>query len=548
MSLSRNSQKLLMFIVALSLSAAVHSQTAVVAEAVRVEIFRSGEALVLVQLKGHVLSKSAPDIFKQQIHNLQESVLSVLGEREFALRYRYETVAGFSGVVTERGLAALESHPDVVRIQLDMAGQGGLAESVKAIQADQAHDLGFTGKNVVVGVLDSGANVNHPDFNNAIIHQYHFLNQGGDVGTGANDLHGHGSNVAGIITSDGIVAPQGVAPEAKIVVIQVLDAFNRGWVSDWIAGVDYIVANQAALKVQVVNLSLVTDALYSGGNCDFQQGLFADVVRRAKDLGIVIFASSGNTGSTNSMTAPACLSEVVAVGAVYDSDLGREPNGGTYRTLFGGSWPGCFDATGTVHTLACFTSRNESLDLVAPGAVIRSVGLGSGISTFRGTSQAAPHAAGVAALMLEKNPALSPEEIVNILKRGSILVHDPATGLDFPLLNAMEALAAVTTVADHGDQIPEAFALEQNFPNPVQATGVTAAQTTIEYVLTRAETVTLSVYDVRGREVKRLVNGFQPAGRQRVVFDAAGLANGVYFYTLQVGRQAHSVRKMILLR
>lgn len=277
----------LLLLISLLFANTIHSQKAVVDEDVRVTLLQSGKVMVLVQLKSQALSKSGQGFQKQQILKLQNSVLSVLNKQEFLLRHKchkYKTMPGFSGVLFENGLIKLEKHPEVERIQLDMAGQGGLAESVQAIQANKAHDLGFTGKNVVVGVLDSGVNFNHPDLNNDIIHQYHFLNRGANVGIGAFDLHGHGSNVTGIITSDGTIAPIGVAPDAKIVAIQVLGQNNRGWVSDWIAGVDYIVDNHATLNVQVINMSLVTNALFRGSNCDSQQSLFADVVGRLKNL------------------------------------------------------------------------------------------------------------------------------------------------------------------------------------------------------------------------------------------------------------------------
>ncbi|MFQ5824710.1 MAG: S8 family serine peptidase [bacterium] len=141
----------------------------------------------------------------------------------------------------------LENHSEVESINLDLEGQGALFESVPAIQGDVVHNLGYTGDGINVGVLDSGVNFNHPDLSESIVHQYHFLNQGADVGSGAPDQHGHGSNVIGIITSDGTIASKGVAPDANIVAIRVLDQNNRGLVSDWIAGVNYIVANNATL-------------------------------------------------------------------------------------------------------------------------------------------------------------------------------------------------------------------------------------------------------------------------------------------------------------
>lgn len=527
----------------------VFAQQADVAENVRSAITDAGRVEVLVKLKEQSLSKAkaSSESHKAQIHSLQNSVLSILNRHDFQLHHQYRTIPGLSGLLFESGLRKLQDHPQVESIMIDMAGQGGLLQSVPAVQADVVHNMGFSGQGIVVGVLDSGVNLNHVDLKEDIVHQYHFLNRGTNVGTGAADLHGHGSNVTGIVTSDGKLVAKGVAPDAQIVAIRVLDENNRGWVSDWIAGVDYIVANNDSLKVAVINMSLVTDAQYSQANCDGPQSLFASAVRVAKGLGIVIFASSGNTGSTTSMTAPACLSDVVAVGAVYDSDLGREPNSGTYRTLFGSSWPTCADETTSGQTLACFTSRNESLDLIAPGSRITSTGLAGVASTFRGTSQASPHAAGVAALMLQKDLSLSPDEIVSILKNSSVQVQDPVTGLSFPLLNALEAIGQVTAVTRSSDEIPESFVLEQNFPNPLRTSTAMGRVSIIRFRLSGAESVTLAIYDLLGRKVKQLVHDFRPAGAHQVIVDGAELPNGIYFYKLQVGSLSR-IRKMIVLR
>ncbi|MFQ5676371.1 MAG: S8 family serine peptidase [bacterium] len=535
-------------VISLLLSHQTFSQTSRVDESVRQALNGQVSVAVLIKLQIPALPKGDAKFNKEQIRNVQNSVLSTLTQQDFQLGHRYHSIAGLSGKLTAAGLHKLERDPNVENIQLDRQGSGALSESVRAIQADDAHGLGFTGKGVTVGILDSGVNANHVDLSSDIIHQHHFLNQGADVGSGAPDQNGHGSNVTGIVTSDGTAIHIGVAPDAKIAAVRVLDANNRGWVSDWIAGVDHIVDNDATLGVDIINMSLATDAIFSGADCDNQLSLFANVVAQAKNLGILSFASSGNTGSTTSMHGPACLSEVVAVGATYDSDMGREPNSGTYQTLFGGSWPACFDATTSEQTLTCFTSRNASLDLVAPGAIITSTGFSTdqAASIFRGTSQASPHAAGVAALMLEKNPNLSPDEILQKMTATSVMVHDAATNLDFPLLNALDALDNVTSVATVANPIPADFSLEQNFPNPVTA-GTNGKQTLIRYRLSHADAVKITVYDLLGREIRTIAQTFQSAGEHTLQFDATHLPNGVYFYKLQAGNFS-KIRKMIVLQ
>ena len=142
---------------------------------------------------------------------------------------------------------------------------------------------------------------------------------------------------------------------------------------------------------------------------------------------MTIFASAGNQGSASQLSAPACNSGVIAVGATYKSDQGRQPPSGeanTFRDEFGASFAPCFDGTTAFDEVACFSNSNDCVDLVAPGVVIIADGLGTGTSAYRGTSQASPAAAGVAALMLECNPALTPARIKSILQTTGVPVVD----------------------------------------------------------------------------------------------------------------------------
>ena len=99
----------------------------------------------------------------------------------------------------------------------------------------------------------------------------------------------------------------------------------------------------------------------------------------------------------------------------------------------------------------------------------------------------------------------------------------------------------VTSVEPVGGEIPTVFALDQNYPNPFNPS------TTIEFSLDHAQTITLTIHDMLGRQVRVLADGAQPAGRYSVSFDGAGLASGTYLYVLQT-EQNVSVKKMTLLK
>ncbi|MBN1482796.1 T9SS C-terminal target domain-containing protein, partial [candidate division KSB1 bacterium] len=110
-------------------------------------------------------------------------------------------------------------------------------------------------------------------------------------------------------------------------------------------------------------------------------------------------------------------------------------------------------------------------------------------------------------------------------------------------LNAGEVEALyITKVAEKSTSIPATFELAQNYPNPFNPT------TAIHYSLAKSGHVTLTVFDVLGREVERLVDTFESAGDYHITLDASHLQSGVYFYKLQVGSDYSSMKKMILMK
>ena len=131
------------------------------------------------------------------------------------------------------------------------------------------------------------------------------------------------------------------------------------------------------------------------------------------------------------MPAPACLSSVISVGAVYDADVGSV------------SRFGCTDSSTAPDQVACWSSSNAFTDLLAPGAPVTSSGLGGGTSTFYGTSQASALAAACAAALLEANPIASPDGLEAALKGSATQLVDPKNALAFPRLDCATALEAV---------------------------------------------------------------------------------------------------------
>ncbi|MCS7261143.1 MAG: S8 family serine peptidase [Anaerolineae bacterium] len=372
----------------------------------------------------------------------QDTVLASVSNADFQLLHRYHVVPGLAGTVTPQGWQALLGHPLVHAVAFDLPVYAALGESVGVIRADRVwSELRLTGAGVNVAVLDSGYDPNHPDINDSIVAQ-HCFNHGTCPPANTNesdrayDENGHGTHVTGIITGRGAVAPRGIAPDTGIVAVRVLNSAGSGWTSDVVAGIDWVVANQARLNVRIMNLSLGGGA-YSGtcDTADANSMLYASAIQAAQRAGIIVFAAAGNGAMADKMMTPACISGVVAIGSTYDANLGAY--------TWGGANPICTDASATVDQIACTSNSSSALDLLAPGAVITSAGLGGGVSSRSGTSMATPHASAVAALLLQAQPGLSAGQIENILKETGVPITDRRNGRVTPRVDAYAAVQRV---------------------------------------------------------------------------------------------------------
>jgi MYXO-CTERM domain-containing protein len=411
--------------------------------------FESSTDLVDVIIKFREPSVTNAAAKKEAFRELGDKLVARHGEG-MSVRRRFMHVPAIAARISRDAFERLQNDPDVEYIQLDGKGSGALKEAVPAIGGDlvkKNHNL--TGKGVRVAVLDTGVVTKHPDLSDSIVGQHCFTQfdcppSRAAEGTSAEDDHGHGSNVAGIIASNGVVAPVGFAPGAELVAVKINDQNDSGQLSDWVAGLDWIYDNLATLKVKVINMSICSTALYSdAAQCDREEPAMAAAIKNLADAGVTMFAASGNLGMTNQMSSPACNTGVVAVAATYDSNVGAQPSSGmTYMMQYGSGVANCSDSTTAFDKITCFSNTSSRLDLVAPGCPMDSDGLNNGKSTYRGTSQASPVAAGVAALMLECNPKLTPTEIKKYMTSTGEKQVDPKNNLSFPSLRALTAVEA----------------------------------------------------------------------------------------------------------
>ena len=206
---------------------------------------------------------------------------------------------------------------------------------------------------------------------------------------------------------------QGVAPGATLIGVKVLGADGSGYTSDVIAGIDYC-ADPAQGAADVISMSLGGGGPYTGP-CD--NDLSAIASNNAVAAGVVVVVASGNDGWTNGMSSPACASDVISVGATWKNDY---PNCETSSSTF--SWSTCTDAYPSEDQIACFSNGNDYLTVSAPGASILAASHSStnGLTSKSGTSMATPMVAGLAALILDADPTLTPAEVEAAIIAGAI--------------------------------------------------------------------------------------------------------------------------------
>ena len=378
---------------------------------------------VVVLFEGDDLSLTDLGARSKAIAERRDAVLDQISPSEFRVTDTFKNLSVVGGYVTYEGLKKLVRDYRVQKIDLDLAGHMALAESTELVRARDVQAMGITGAGVVVAVFDTGIDSDHPDLADDIVGQQCFCTNADGSGCcpggrteasgpgGAEDEQGHGTHVAGIITSGGRVAPRGMAPDADVLAVRVLDKTGSAASSvQLMKAFDWVISTQPAVKI--VNTSLVFGSF--PGQCDaassFTAGL-AQAVNTLRARGTLTVSSAGNSGTKSEIGAPACLSGAIGVGAVYDANIGT--------ISFG-----CTDGTTAFDKIACFSNSSSAVDLLAPGAAISSSGIGGGVAGFAGTSQAAPHVAGALALLIQAKPSATTDQLETALKASGRPITD----------------------------------------------------------------------------------------------------------------------------
>lgn len=303
-----------------------------------------------------------------------------------------------------------------------------LAQSLPQIGADEVHRLGITGRGVGILVVDRfDPSASFP----------------------------HGEWVAGIAQA---TAPGVAVWQANL---EGFTTAEGGWSyydSELRDALTTALREHREKGIRVINMSL------GGGKftvpCSFGPGdgeryEIQQLVRQLAAEGVIMVASSGNDAWRGAMRFPACLPEVISVGAVYDYTSAQ-----LERT-------DVCEAHPVMDRITCYSNRAYFLDLLAPGSVISVPSVVSG----GGTSAAAPLVAGVAALLLEVDPTLTSSSLRSLLRETGVPVADPRSGLSFPRVDALAAVQRVLERPEAEIHLQEAW-LEPQAVAPGEAVTV----------------------------------------------------------------------------
>ncbi len=459
-------------------------------------------------------------------------MLSTVKAMGGTVRHRYTIVDGFSATLPAESVRQLARLSGVRKIYLDTPVtippppgnvSAALSTSVSAVGAQGAWALGYTGANVTVAVVDTGINYTHPDLGGClgpgckVAGGYDFVNGDPDP----MDDNGHGTHVAGIIAASG--GTSGVAPDSTLLAVKVLDVNGTGMSSWVIAGIDWAVANGA----DIVSMSLGA----SSQPPDEFESIVAIVADQAVRRGVVVVVAAGNDGpGTGTLSSTAAGRYTIAVGASDDAG-----------TVAGGD-----DA------VASFSSRGPAAfgriapDLAAPGVGINSTWYDGGYRSLSGTSMATPHVSGAAALLLQKNPALSPEQLRGLLVHTTYPIPGSVFERGTGALNITRAVTTPLTALVGGGDRWEV----QVFPGQSASTRVLIRSNTSADIA-----LSLSLENITDPEgfsslpaaaFSYPANLTVPAGGEaefELNFTApAGAAPGTYGTVLQLSSPAHTLR------
>ncbi|NOZ79818.1 MAG: S8 family serine peptidase [Acidobacteria bacterium] len=412
-----------------------------------------------------------------------------LSPADFKVNHTYHLWPFLAVTVSRAGLARLADDPDVVRVSLDEVwhAKTATAPGLSLIHADVMHDMGYTGAGTAVAVIDTGIDYNNPALgggpipNGKIVYGKDTADKDGDP----MDCGEHGTAVASIAAglpyqwSDGKVFAGGVAPGATILAYKASRDSKCGsfYTSDVIDAIEDVIDQRDTYNVVAINLSIGGQS--HPGPCDSASGdldanSYSTAIDDAVKAGIAVLVASGNENKKDQLDVPACVTNAISVGSVYNQDFPfasfqwSDGNGGVL----------CTDTNPHAKDVACYSNSDPFLDLLAPADQTTAAAAKGETTSFDGTSAATPYASGSIAVLSQALGDQDPAMLRYLLEVTGAPVTDSANQVTTPLID----LTAAATTPGIGVGQPANVPIPNDASSPAVSTVTINEQGTIKSI------------------------------------------------------------------
>jgi subtilisin family serine protease len=499
------------------------------------------------------------NLYRQEAYDVQEALIREL-ELEMGGDIKIDEQFWFPNSFMMRGtpprIKRIAKKKDVKKISrnggvrmyenppVELAGMPNTGSPVNIfqIEARRCWNAGVTGQDVIIGHTDTGVDYSHPALRGSFSGYWYDAINGEPR---PYDDHGHGTHTIGtLLGGDGngeFPYDIGVAPQAKWVGVKVMDENGKGTYEQCFKGLQYLAELKATVDIKIV--------LGSWSVEDKKEDLFVDICKTFLDLDILPIFAVGNSGpDAGSAEVPANYPHVLAVGAVDQNNQvvsfsSRGPAQDIVQWNDSGFW------------LDTAWQRTKP-DMCAPGVSVLSSTLDGSYSLWDGSSMAAPHVAGAAALLISHDRSLTPFEVYDLLASGAGNTILPDNNTGWGVVNAWDSLVELDSAFEEIDNLIPGGEKSSSVNKAREQAGKSKLGSfgnsgTIRFSLPIASEVNIGIYDLAGRLVKTLPGGTYVSGEHVVNWngrDNKGRScnSGVYFVRLS-GSDMRLTSKLMLM-
>jgi len=377
----------------------------------------------------------------------REEVLQRISWRGAGTAKRFDFIPFMAVEADDNDFWTLLSSPEIDHMEEDVAVRPSLSVSVPLIGGGSDGTFsGYSGSGMAVAILDTGVDASHPFFGGRVVEEACYSTTSGSTvlstcpngqdsqtgtGSGVNCDDSpagcyHGTHVAGIAAGK-TTGLSGLAQNATIISIQIFSKFMSeascgsgmapcvlSYTSDQILGLQRVYELRDQYSIAAVNMSL-GGGLYAN-YCDSGNEAIKAAIDNLRSVGIATVISSGNGGSSSGISYPACISSAISVGSTTKSD-----------------------------GISSYSNSASIMKLLAPGSFLYSSFPGGIYGDLSGSSMAAPHVSGAWAVIKQKKPSATVDEVLNALTTTGKPITDSRNGLTRPRIKVDAALISITT-------------------------------------------------------------------------------------------------------